>query len=275
MTSQDPAPAADSQLASNNEPTMSTTTELIPNTSPVVSSSNSDSIPPADKLSPIPKYKWDDPGTIMGKGPFYYKRKYFNESNPTFFKITNLRVVSPSVYYGEKARQYYEFGYYDDKGQYRNAVDIPIESESVFELTSDRERIKADALAKAETDYADLAARMKQVTNSELKARQYAYYYDGSDGSKYVVCEIIKVPFWNWGNNKIKIELDGKLKDVDIKTLFRPTPKVAKVGGGRRWKKTKKGGYKHKKSNRKQKYHSRKVRKPKNRNGRTYSKRRS
>jgi len=222
MNSQDSASPANLQSAHNDESTIPTT-ELTPNTSPVVvSSPNSVSIS-AEELSPIPEYESNNHGTIMGDGPFYFKRQYAHETTPTFFEIkTRPTVVSTLKYPGDNSPKTYMFGYFDndEPRNYHNVDNIPT-------LT---------------------------------------YYYNGS---KYVYCEIKNVPFLG---DTIKIKLNDEVRDVDLSTLFRPKPKAK---GGRRWKKTKKGGYKHKKSNRKQKYHSRKVRKPKNRNGRTYSKRRS
>jgi hypothetical protein len=204
----------------------------------------------------------------MGDGPFYFKRQYAHETTPTFFEIkTTPKVVSTLKYPGDNSPKTYMFGYFDndEPRNYHNVDNIPIGS--IYELKSNREKIKAAALEKSRIDYEDLASRMEPVTKSDLRIKgPLTYYYNGS---KYVYCEIKNVPFLG---DTIKIKLNDEVRDVDLSTLFRPKPKAK---GGRRWKKTKKGGYKHKKSNRKQKYHSRKVRKPKNRNGRTYSKRRS
>jgi hypothetical protein len=209
----------------------------------------------------IPKDYW-------GVKTIYYKP---NDHSP-FFKITTPLGVRED---GEIER--FSFTWYDHNTKTSQNVTNASRGD-IYELKSDRLAIR-DAAAKEEADdYALLEKKMEPVKRGDLDPSDYnkGYaFYKKDNASIYIKCTIVKVPFqFPYTKPKlitIQVGNNAQTQDVDISTIFRPTKQL----GGGRGKKTKKGGYKHKKSNRKQKYHSRKVRKPRNRNGRTYSIRRS
>jgi hypothetical protein len=233
-----------------------------PDTEPVSTDPPKPDIPTANELSMIPKDYWD-------VKTIYYKP---NDHSP-FFKITTpLRVRED----GEIER--FSFTWYDHNTKTSQNVTNASRGD-IYELRSDRRAIRDAAAKEAADEYAFLEKKMEPVKRSNLDPsddnKRYAFYKKDND-SRYIKCTIVKAPFqfsFTKSSKPITIQVgkNAETQDVDISTIFRPTRNL----GGGRGKKTKKGGYKHKKSNRKQKYHSRKVRKPRNRNGRTYSIRRS
>lgn len=236
-------------------------------------------IPTVDQLSPIPENIPNKPETVITKEQtLYYKLHY----GPIFFKIVSWkkgRCYTGPTFAQNDDNQYYCFTYYDHGT--RKEVTTTDHKYYIYELKSDREKI----IAVIKKDYEDLKERMEQVKKKSDLTKEYrldptgsyslntAYY--SNDSKEFVRCRIVDIPLM-WGKITITKDTDPDTKlNVDISKIYRPTKPATRSGG--RGKKTKKGGYKHKKSNRKQKYHSRtrKVRKPRNGNGRTYSKRRN
>ena len=244
---------------------------------PTSTSEHDEPIPTDDELSSIPI------GMAIDKNrTFYYRHQY--RDTFTFFKIqswstadTGFKSGFHSPAHDEKA---YNVTYYDHNTKKPETV-YNVNRDSIFELKTDRENIEAAVLKQKQAIDAYRASLMEPVKREDIDnkdyKKSYAYYYDGNS---YELCRITEIPFRLVGTKLKPItiqKVDPKNPstpkfNVDISRIFRPTKKV----GGGRGKKTKKGGYKHKKSNRKHKYHSRtrKVRKPRNRKGRTYSKRR-
>ena len=110
------------------------------------------------------------------------------------------------MYFDPNYVKLYNITYYDhNKNEQVHKTNVA--RENIYELISDREKIRAAALMQEQARYAALAARMEPVQRKDIDTDQksLAYYFDIFK-QKYVDCRIIK--------NHYSVQL--KLKNLTI-----------------------------------------------------------